>query len=213
MDSFVVDFSQIGGVKNFGLLGIKKDLLDGYQLDTAIQEFAPTINTTKIDSISLQIAINTISAIYSTRKSRMNKQKKIRTLLLRSFKKYYNVVSLMEWLKSDDTLYQVNGKRTIIILYLGSDAKGSPCNNILSMIPVGFSEIEKKKLMQLSNYDNIDKLVVYHYKTIFREIFKKANKDTAILDHIFTLSWNERVTTSQITNYIKQMNKITVPEI
>jgi hypothetical protein len=211
MDSFVIDFSLIGGINNFGILGIKKELLDGYQLDKAVQEFAPSVNCNKIDPISLQIAINTISAVYSAKKSRIGKQKKTRTLLLKLLKKSFNVISFMDWLKGNKK--EVDGqKRTIVILYMSSEGT-TGCTNILSFIPIGFSDIELKKITQLANYDKIDRMVVYQYKTIFREVFKKSGKEISTLDHIYTLSWNEKITAAQITNYVKQLNKaIVVPK-
>jgi hypothetical protein len=203
MDSFAIDFSQIGNVTNFGILGIKKELLDGYQLDKAAHDFSPNISN-KIDPISLQISINTISAIYGTRKMRLAKQRKTRTLMLKLFKKSFNVLSLMEWLKNGK---DVEGKRTIVFLFIGTD-NSTTCNNILSFIPIGFSDAERKKISQLANYDKIDKMIIYHYKTIFREVFKKANKDIGILDHMYTLSWDDKITATHVTNYVKLFKKI-----
>jgi hypothetical protein len=204
MDSFVIDFSQIGGIKNFGILGIKKDLLYGYQLDKSVKEFTPIIDNSKIDPISLQIANNTISALYNNKKSRLSRQKKIRTTLLKSLKKYYHIISLMDWLKGSEG---IAGKRTIVILFIGSDSTLFN-NNILSLIPVDFSEEEHKKLSQLANYDYIDKLIIQHYKTIFKDVFKKSEKKISVLDHIYTLSWNDRISNTELTNFIKQMTKI-----
>ena len=205
IDSFVLDFSLIGGIHNFGILGIKKDLLDGYQLDKAVTEFSTSIYVNKIDPISLQIAINTITAIYSSKKSRIGKQKKTRTLLIKLLKKSYHVISFMDWLKCANPDVD-SQKRTIVVLFMGEGAIG--CPNILSFIPIGFLDAELKKITQLANYDKIDKIIVYQYKTIFREVFKKSGKDIFILDHIFTLSWNEKISTTQITNFVKQLNQI-----
>lgn len=203
IDSFVLDFSSIGGVKNFGILGIKKELLDGYQLDKAIQDFTPIVDNTKIEPISLQMAINTIGTLYNTRKSRLIKQKRIKSMLIRLLKKQYHVISLMDWLKG---AVSSDGKRTIVVLFMGNDIQSS--SNILSIMPIDFSDAEHKKIKQLANYDHVDSITLYHYKTIFRDVFKKAGKEIGILDHIYTLSWNDKITNTQLSSFVKSLTKI-----
>ena len=206
MDSFVMDFAQVGGIKNFGILGIKKNLLDGYQLDKAIVELAPTINQSKLDPISLQMATNAIAALYTNRVSRLAKQKKIRTGFLRVFQKSFNLISMMDWLKGT---YQLDSiLRTFIILagLPGSTTQTAPvCQNIISLIPLGFSAEELAAFGKLAVYSKPDTAIVAIYKTIFGELFKKADKSLDILDNIYILSWGDMFTVQQVTSYIKKI--------
>ena len=208
MDSFYMDFSNIGGSKAFGILGIKKNLLDGYQLDKAVVEFSPTIDHTKIDPVSLQIAINTINAVYNGKKTRIAKQKKIRTTLLKLLRKSFNIASLLEWLKGATNF--IDGRRSFIVLYIGEDPT-AVCQNILTLVPLGFSDTEKSALNELANYDQIDKAVIANYKTMYADLFKKANKSIAILDTLYTLSWNEKINIAQATAYVNKIKKICSP--
>jgi hypothetical protein len=211
MDSFVMDFSYIGGIKNFGILGIKKNLLDGYQLDKAIVELAPTIDQSKLDPISLQMATNAISALYANRVSRQAKQKKIRGVLMRAFKKTFNLISLMDWLKGT---YQLDSiRRTFIVLAGPSDTTTSPaipvCPNIISIVPLGFSTDELTEFNKLAIYSRPDVDIVSIYKTIFGELFKKAEKSLDILNNIYILSWSDKLTTQQAVNYVKKISSLT----
>lgn len=205
MDSFFMDFSNIGGIKSFGILGIKKNLLDGYQLDKAVVEFSPTIDHTKIDPVSLQIAINTINAIYNAKKTRLAKQKKIRAALLKLLRKHFNVATLLDWLKGTDNF--VAGKRSFIVLYAGDDSN-LICQNIITLVPLGLNEREKAKFAELANYDYVDKAVIANYKTMFADIFKKANKNIINLDTMYTLSWGDKINMAQVASYINGIKKI-----
>jgi hypothetical protein len=197
IDSFVFDLSSLGVSSNFGILGIKKQLIEGYQLDKSIPELSIN-NKNKIDPIILQIANNTISTIYTNSKNRITKQKKIRIQLLKELEKKFNILTLMDWIKNPNT--QISDKKTIIILYIGDE--NIICANTLSLIPINFTELEHKKISDTIKYDEISKNIIEYYKTIFSDLFKKNDKDINIFNNIYTLSWNDKINAKQINKFI-----------
>ena len=208
IDSFVMDFSNIGGIKNFGILGIKKELLDGYQLDKSVDEFRPTSASNGIEPISLEMANNTISATYTNRKVKMARIKRTYIILLKALKKQYNVMSLLDYLKSKDRNAS-GGKKILLVLFLqGSTSVATGLYNILSIIPLHLEDLAKKKLISSVNFDKVDKVVQHHYKLIFKDLFKKANSNINLLDNILSLSWNDKMTNAQVNSFVKLLGQV-----
>lgn len=196
ISSFVMDFTHIGGIKNFGILGIKKELLNGYQLEKSVADFKPTVDYSEIEPILLELANNTIAAIYKNRKIKETKIKRTYNLIIKGLKKQYNLISLVDYLKRDKT--KLSEKKTIIILYTST----SICS-ALSFIPLDIEDVGKKHLVSNILFDKIDKIILQYYKFIFKDIFKKSESNIDILDNVFVMSWNDKVTHTQINSFLK----------
>jgi hypothetical protein len=74
---------------------------------------------------------------------------------------------------------------------------------------LGFSAEELAAFGKLAVYSRPDTAIVAIYKTIFGELFKKADKSLDILDNIYILSWGDKFTVQQATSYIKKIVTIT----
>lgn len=200
IDSFVMDFKNIGGIRNFGIIGIKKELLDGYQLDKSSIELKLSQDYTNINPITLEMANNTILNIYSNKKNKNNRIKQIHNQFIKLLNKQYNVVTLIDFFKNNNL--EQNTTKKIIILF------STEVTNIISIIPINITDIDKKKLKSYIKFDTIDNSIISHYKVIFKNLFLKINSDINLFDNILTISFNERLSNGDIINFMKILKEV-----
>lgn len=219
INSFVMDFQYLSGIRNVGLLVVGKDLLDGYQLDRSIQDlnYLPSVNT-KIDPIALQLATESIKTRYINRKTKNKKLATLHQLCLKKLKSKYDIVSLADYIskndisvgtKNDTSVRTKKKSMKLPLIYMGA----YNIDQYASQIPHIMQFVIPKDTNILIEYNSIktdslspDEITLN--TNLFGSLLIKKNLSSNIFNNTISISFSDDTTSNDILNFVDYMSKI-----